>query len=125
MREGRWTPPPVPVSLPATPAPSSSPAVPLVGDYPAAVDPARAVVLGGCGRWWQTPAVPAGCRSCACSRVQLVAWDEEPAGDELGALTDPDGQAGPITDAGGYLECGCHGSQREHTCAREPRHDEV
>lgn len=24
--------------------------------------------------------------------------------------------ADPITDAGGYLSCGCHGSQREHSC---------
>jgi hypothetical protein len=23
---------------------------------------------------------------------------------------------GPITDVGGYLSCGCHGSQRDHTC---------
>lgn len=22
----------------------------------------------------------------------------------------------PLTDFGGYLACGCHGSQREHTC---------
>jgi hypothetical protein len=22
----------------------------------------------------------------------------------------------PITDVGGYLSCGCHGSQRDHTC---------
>ncbi|MFI1993214.1 hypothetical protein [Actinoplanes sp. NPDC020271] len=22
----------------------------------------------------------------------------------------------PLTDVGGYLACGCHGSQREHTC---------
>lgn len=22
----------------------------------------------------------------------------------------------PLLDVGGYLACGCHGSQREHTC---------
>ncbi|WP_433792693.1 hypothetical protein [Actinoplanes sp. CA-252034] len=22
----------------------------------------------------------------------------------------------PITDVGGYLSCGCHGTQRDHTC---------
>ena len=22
----------------------------------------------------------------------------------------------PLTDVAGYLPCGCHGSQREHTC---------
>ncbi len=22
----------------------------------------------------------------------------------------------PIVDTGGYLSCGCHGSQRDHTC---------
>ncbi|GAA2603035.1 hypothetical protein GCM10010399_37320 [Dactylosporangium fulvum] len=22
----------------------------------------------------------------------------------------------PLTDVGGYLSCGCHGSQPEHTC---------
>ncbi|MEV7231635.1 hypothetical protein AB0M79_32180 [Polymorphospora sp. NPDC051019] len=22
----------------------------------------------------------------------------------------------PLLDIGGYLACGCHGSQREHTC---------
>jgi hypothetical protein len=24
----------------------------------------------------------------------------------------------PITDVGGYLSCGCHGTQRDHTCRR-------
>lgn len=27
-----------------------------------------------------------------------------------------DWTAGPITDPAGYLPCGCHGSQRDHTC---------
>lgn len=31
-------------------------------------------------------------------------------------LTDPEGLAGPITDSAGYLNCGCHGSQPDHTC---------
>lgn len=26
----------------------------------------------------------------------------------------------PITDSGGYLSCGCHGSQRDHTCTDIP-----
>ena len=30
--------------------------------------------------------------------------------------SDPEPVADPITDGGGYLPCGCHGSQREHTC---------
>lgn len=25
-------------------------------------------------------------------------------------------QEDPITDQAGYLDCGCHGSRREHTC---------
>ncbi len=30
--------------------------------------------------------------------------------------TDDTITADPLLDVGGYLTCGCHGSQREHTC---------
>lgn len=38
----------------------------------------------------------------------------------FGFLYAPSGDSGtvdqPLTDVGGYLSCGCHGSQRDHTC---------
>ena len=32
---------------------------------------------------------------------------------------DPDDSVFDITDSGGYLPCGCHGSQADHTCQSE------
>lgn len=57
------------------------------------------------------------CRYCAI--VGGRGWDElpsvRPAPPAFVPAFDPlDG--GPILDAGGYLACGCHGTQREHSC---------
>ena len=34
----------------------------------------------------------------------------------LQCYPDDDPIEDPVLDVGGYLACGCHGSQREHTC---------
>ncbi|RZU49336.1 hypothetical protein EV385_1081 [Krasilnikovia cinnamomea] len=41
-----------------------------------------------------------------------------PATIQRGATNDLDTAAAdlPLLDVGGYLACGCHGSQRDHTC---------
>lgn len=56
---------------------------------------------------------PSASEAYAAQAAYLATGDELGAG---GCLTDPEEQAGPITDAGGYLACGCHGSRREHAC---------
>jgi hypothetical protein len=30
----------------------------------------------------------------------------------------------PVTDSAGYLQCGCHGDQREHTCGPQESDDD-
>ncbi|MEQ4207921.1 hypothetical protein [Actinopolymorpha sp. B9G3] len=32
-------------------------------------------------------------------------------------------EADPILDVGGYLPCGCHGTQRDHTCDLDETYD--
>jgi hypothetical protein len=34
-------------------------------------------------------------------------------------VADGEQAAAPIVDAGGFLDCGCHGTMREHVCSPE------
>jgi hypothetical protein len=56
--------------------------------------------------------------STACrrpvDRVDAPSGDR-PADANANADADP-AEAASLLDVGGYLPCGCHGSQREHTC---------
>ena len=55
-------------------------------------------------------------RSMSCPRQCPTDVREHNSSDLIDGRCDTDTLDDPITDVGGYLPCGCHGSQRDHTC---------
>jgi hypothetical protein len=52
----------------------------------------------------------------SCPRQCGVDVRDHHSSDLIDARCDTGTTEVPLLDVGGYLACGCHGSQREHTC---------
>jgi hypothetical protein len=66
---------------------------------------------------FERPPVPAHPSWCVCGHGGCQGGDRSTwttIADDRGS--DGDTTDWPIVDSAGYLPCGCHGSQRDHTC---------